>query len=72
MKKNDEMLMNKSEKIMLRWIQCVSMIDHVRNDENRKAHNNTPATDYGHVRRRDDSDTTRTVMDMDVEGVIPR
>ena len=27
---------------------------------------------YGHVRRRDDSHITRTVLDMEVEGVRPR
>ena len=27
---------------------------------------------YGHVRRRDDSHMTRTVLDMEVEGVLPR
>ena len=76
MKKKDEMLMNKTEMRMLRWIQSVSLRDHIRNEEIRE-----PATVqlitthlmqkrrrwYGHVRRRDDSHMTRTVLDMETE-----
>ena len=37
MKKKDEMLMNKTEMIMLRWIQGVSLREHKRNEEIREA-----------------------------------
>ena len=33
MKKKDEMLMNMTEMGMLLWIQGVSLIDHIRNEE---------------------------------------
>ena len=74
MKKKDEMLMNKTEMRMLRWIQGVSLREHIRNEEIRKEATVQPITThltqkrllcYGHVRRRDhDSHMTRTVMDM--------
>ena len=81
MKKNDEMLMNKSEMRMWLWIQDVSLRDHKRNEEIREAATVQPIAThlmqkrlrwYGHVRRRDDSHMTRTVLDMEVEGVRPR
>ena len=37
MKKKDEMLMNHTEMIMLRWIQGVSLREHKRNEEIRAA-----------------------------------
>ena len=37
MKKKDEMLMNKTEMRMLRWIQGVSLSEHRRNEEIREA-----------------------------------
>ena len=37
MKKKDEMLMNKTEMRMLRWIQGVSLREHKRNEEIREA-----------------------------------
>ena len=81
LKKKDEMLMNKTEMRMLLWIQGVSLRDHKRNEEIRKAATVQPITAhlmqkrlrwYGHVRRRDESHITRTVLDMEVEGVRPR
>ena len=79
--KKGEMLMNKTEMRMLRWIQCVSLREHKRNEEIRAAATVQPiATQlmqkrlrwYGHVRRRDESHTTRTVLEMEVECVRPR
>ena len=81
MKKKDEMLMNKTEMRMLRWIQGVSLREHKRNEEIREAATVQPIAThlmqkrlrwYGHVRRRDECHTTRTVLDMVVEGVRPR
>ena len=81
MKKKDAMLMNKTEMRMLRWIQGVSLREYKRNEEIREAATVQPiATQlmqkrlrwYGHVRRRDESHITRTVLDMEVEGVSPR
>ena len=66
MKKKDEMLMNKTEMRMLRWIQGVSLREHNINEEIRVAATVQPITTdlmqtplrwYGHVRRRDDSHT---------------
>ena len=81
MKKKGEMLMNKTEMRMLRWIQGVSLRQHNRYEEIREAATVQPIAThlmqkrlrwYGHVRRRDESRTTRTVLDMVVEGVRPR
>ena len=81
MKKKDEMLMNKTEMRMLRWIQGVSLREHKRNEEIGEAATVQPIEThlmqkrlrwFGHVRRRDESHTTRTVLDMVVEGVRPR
>ena len=81
MTKKDEMLMNKTEMRMLRWIQGVILRDHIRNEEIMEAATVQPITThlmqkrlrwYGHVRRRDDSHMTRTVLDMEVESVRPR
>ena len=81
MKKNDEMLMNKTEMRMLRWIQGVSLREHKRNEEIREAATVQPIAThlvqkrlrwYEHVSRRDDSHITRTVLAMEVEGVSPR
>ena len=75
------MLMNKTEMRMLRWIQGVSLREHKRNEEIREAATVQPIAThlmqkrlrwYGHVRRRDECHTTRTVLDMVVEGVRPR
>ena len=75
------MLMNKTEMIMLRWIQGVSRREHNRNEEIREGATVQPIAThlmqkrlrwYGHVRRRDESHITRTVLDMEVEGVRPR
>ena len=55
--------------------------EHKRNEEIREAATVQPMAThlmhkrlrwYGHVRRRDESHTTRTVLDMVVEGVRPR
>ena len=71
--------MNKTE--TLRWIQGISLRDHIRNEEIRKEATVEPITThlmqtrlrwYGHVRRRDDSHMTRTVLDMEVQCVRPR
>ena len=76
--KKDEMLMNKTEMRMWRCIQGVSLREHKRNEETREAATVQPIAThlmqkrqrwYGHVRRRDESHTTRTVLDMVVEGV---
>ena len=81
MKKKDEMLMNKTEMRMLRWVQGVSLREHTINEEIREAATVQPIAAhlmqkrlrwYGHVRRRGESHTTRTVLDMVVEGVSPR
>ena len=83
LKKKDEMLMNKTEIRMLRWIQGVSLRDQRRNEEIREAATVQPITHlmqkrlrwYGHARRRDDSHIshmTRTVLDMGVQGVRSR
>ena len=81
MKKKDEMLMNKTEMRMLRWIQGVSLREHKRNEEIREAATVQPIEThlmqkrlrwYGHVRRRDESHISRIVLDMEVEGVRPR
>ena len=62
MKKKDEMLMNKTEMRMLRWIQGVSLREHNRNEEIREAATVQPISThlmqkrlrrYGHVRRID-------------------
>ena len=81
MKKKDEMLMNQTEMRMLRWIQGVSLREHKRNEEIREAATVQPIAThlmqkqlrwYGHVRHIDESHITRTVLDMEVEGVRPR
>ena len=75
------MLMNKTEMRMWRWIQGVSLREHKRNEEISEAATVQPIAThlmqkrlrwYGHVRRRDDSYMTRTVLAMVVEGVRPR
>ena len=72
--------MTKTKMRMLRWIQGVSLRDHIRNEEIRGAATVQPITThlmqkrlrwYGHVRRRDECHTTRTVLDMVVEGERP-
>ena len=52
MKNNDDMLINKTDMIWFQWIQGVSLIDHIRNKEIRKAatvnsspDNSTPDTE---------------------------
>ena len=81
MKKNDEMLMNKTDMRMLRWIQGVSLREHKRNEEIREAATVQPIAThlvqkrlrwYEHVRRRGESHITRTVLAMEVDGVSPR
>ena len=81
MEKKDEMLMNKTEMRMLRWIQGVSLIEHKRNEEIREAATVQPIAThlmqkrlrwYGHVRHRYESHIISTVLDMVVEGVRPR
>ena len=75
------MLMSNTEMRMLRWIQGVSLRDHTRNEEIREAATVQPIAThlmqkplrwYGHVRRRDESHITRTLLDMEVEGVRSR
>ena len=81
MKKKDEILMNRTEMRMLRWIQGVSLREHTGNEEIWEAATVQPIAThlmqkrlrwYGHVRRRDGCHTTRTVLNMVVEGVRPR
>ena len=80
MKNKDELLMNQTEMRMLLWIQGVSLRDHKRNEEIRAATVQSIATHlmqkrlrwYGHVTRRYEGNTTRTVLNMVVEGVRPR
>ena len=66
---------------MLRWIQGTSLREHKRNEEIGEAATVQPIAThlmqkrlrwYGHVRRRDDSHTTRTVLGVVVEGERPR
>ena len=66
---------------MLRWIQGVRLREHVINEEIKKVATVLPITThlmqkrlrwYVHVRRRDDSNMTRTVLDMEVAGVSRR
>ena len=67
---------------MLRWIQGVSLrVHHINDEETREAATVQPIAThkmqkrlrwYGHVRRRDESHITRTVMNTEVEGVRPR
>ena len=73
--------MNKTELRMLRRIQGVSLRENTRNEEIRAAAIVQPIAThlmqkrlcwYGHVRRRYECHTTRTVLDMVVEGVSPR
>ena len=75
------MLMNKTEMRMLRWIQGVSLREQKINKEIREAATVRPITShlmqkrlrwYEHVRRIYDSHMTRTVLDMEVEGVRQR
>ena len=77
MKKKDGMLINKTEMRMLRLIQGVSLREHKRNEEIGAAATVQPIAThlmqkrlrwYGHVRRRDERHTTRTVLDVVVEG----
>ena len=79
-KNKDEMLMHKTEMRMVRYIQCVSLREHNRNEEIREAATVQPIAThlmqkrlrrYGHVRRIDECHATRTVMDM-VESVRDR
>ena len=81
MKKKDEMLMNNTEMRILRCIQGVSLREHKRNEEIRETATVQPIAThlmqkrlrwYVHVRRRDECHTTRTVLDMVVEGVRAR
>ena len=83
MKKKDEMLMNKTEMRMMRWIQGVSLREHTRNEEIREAATVQPITTdlmqkrlhwYGHATRGDDSHTimTRRMLDMGVNEMIPK
>ena len=81
MKTKDEMLKNKTEMKMLRWIQGVSLHERAQKKEIREAATVQPIATklmqkrlrwYGYVRRRDESHTTRTVLDMVVEVVRPR
>ena len=66
---------------MLRWIQGLRLRDYTRNEQIREAATVQPITTHlmqnrlrwhGHVRRRDDSHMTRTVLDMEVEGETQR
>ena len=77
MKKKDGMLINKTDMRMLRLIQGVSLREHKINEEIRAAATVQPIAThlmqkrlrwYGHVRRRDERHTTRTVLDVVVEG----
>ena len=65
MKKKDEMLMNKTEVRMLRWIQGVSLREHKRNEETREAatvqdDSNTP-----------DAEATTLVWTCQTERLMP-
>ena len=62
---------------MLRWIQGISLKDHVRSEEIRKRRNVMPIVDqvtkrrlswYGHIKRRTPEDMTITVLDMEIPG----
>ena len=81
MRKKEEHLLNKTEMRMLRWIQGISLEDHVRSEEIRKRLNVMPIVDqvtkqrlswYVHIKRRKPEDMTRTVLDMEIPGNRPR
>ena len=81
MRKKEEHLLNKTEMRMLRWIQGISLKDHVRSEEIRKRLNVMPIVDqvtkrrlswYGHIKRRKPEDMTRTVLGMEMPGKRPR
>ena len=81
MRKKEEHLLNKTEMRMLRWIQGISLKDHVRSEEIRNRLNVMAIVDqvtkrrlswYGHIKRRKPEDVTRTVLDMEIPGKRPR
>ena len=76
MKKKDEMLMNNTDIRMLLCITGVSLRDGTSNEEIGEAATVQLITShlmqkrlrwYGHVRRRDGSHMTKTMLDMEVE-----
>ena len=80
-KKKDERLMNNTEMRMLQWKQGVSQRDHISNEDTWRAATVQPIPPhlmvkrlrrYGHVRRRDDSHMSKTVLYVKVNGVRPR
>ena len=81
MRKKEEHLQNKTEMRMLRWIQEISLKDHVRSEEIRKRLNVMPIVDqvtkrrlswYGHLKRRKPEDMKIIVLDMEIPGKRPR
>ena len=81
MRQKEEHLLNKTEMRMLRWIQGISLKDHVRSEEIRKRANVMPIVDqvtkrrlswYGHIKRRKPEDMTITVLDMERPRGGPR
>ena len=73
MRKKEEHLLNKTEMRMLRWIQGISLKDHVRSEEIRTRLNVMPIVDqvtkrrlswYGHIKRRKPEHMTRTVLEV--------
>ena len=81
MRKEEEHILHKTEMRMLRWIQGISLKDHVRSEGIRKRLNVMPIVDqvtkrrlswYGHIKRRKPEYMTRTVLDMEIPGKRPR
>ena len=75
MRKKEEHLINNTEMRMLRWIQGISLKDHVRSEEIRKETERYAdcrsgyqrrLSWYGHVKRRKPEDMTITVLDMEM------
>ena len=77
----DERRMATTEMRLVRWVMGVSLLEHRRNEEIlEEAKVEQIATVmrrrrlewFGHVKRRDETDNTRAVVEMKMEGKCPR
>ena len=77
----DERRMATTEMRMVRWAMGVSLLEHRRNEEILKEAKVEPITTvmrrkrlewFGHVKRRDETENIRAVVDMKMEGKRPR